>query len=44
MSRIKEVYLELQNIYGTDLKEMPKDFDMNLYLKQKADELENKNK
>ncbi len=44
MSRIKEIYLELQNIYGADLKEMPEDFDIDLYLKQKADELENKNK
>ena len=40
MGRMKEVYTELQNKYGENLEDAPKDFSMENYLKELADEAE----
>lgn len=40
MGRMKEVYTELQNKYGENLEDAPKDFSMENYLKELAEEAE----
>lgn len=39
MGRIKDLVIELQNVYGQELEEMPEDFSMEDYLKMKAVEM-----
>lgn len=41
MGRMKEVYIELQNQYGEDLENAPKDFSMENHLKELAESEEN---
>lgn len=40
MARIKYLVIELQNVYGLELENMPEDFSMEDYLKLKASEIE----
>lgn len=37
MGRIKELVTDLMNEYGHDLENLPEDFDMEVYLKEKAE-------
>jgi len=41
MGRMKEVYIELQNQYGEDLENAPKDFSMENHLKELVESEEN---
>jgi hypothetical protein len=40
MARMKELYLELQTKYGGNLEDLPENFSMEEFLKQKAEEVE----
>jgi len=40
MAKMKELYLELQNKYGVDFEDLPENFSMEDFLKQKAEEIE----
>ena len=40
MAKMKELYLELQNQYGENFEDLPENFSMEEFLKQKAEEIE----
>ncbi len=40
MAKMKEIFIELQNQYGENLEDLPKDFSMEDYLIEKAKEIE----
>ena len=40
MAKMKELYLELKNQYGENFEDLPENFSMEDFLKQKAEEIE----
>jgi hypothetical protein len=39
MGRIKDLVIDLQNEYGYNMEFLPENFDMDSYLKEKANEI-----